>query len=327
MINTNIGFWSLPSPKEIGIGVLEGIAESFENSANKIMVDMMSLWMNPSGETMINESAIDQLQNNLEIATGFIAIMSIIIVAAKFTFMNIFMKEDDTHVIAFSGIIRLVIVFFVGTALIMVLVNASDNFSNYIMKQTIVDIHLGSIENASPQQHIANHPALSISISIIAIISSIIQIAILFFRSAMVVLLTGVLPVAASAAILNSGSMMWRKITAWLLAFILYKPVAAICYSAAWTLKTSAESPIISAVEGVVLMVVSLFALPGLLKLLVPAMSSLPIGSSGGGGAAAGGAVATGAAIAATGGTSALASTAGRTAMATGAASSSVSGN
>ena len=49
----------------------------------------------------------------------------------------------------------------------------------------------------------------------------------------MLILLLGVLPIAAAATNTEMGRGWFKQIIAWLLAFILYKPVAAIVYATA----------------------------------------------------------------------------------------------
>lgn len=50
----------------------------------------------------------------------------------------------------------------------------------------------------------------------------------------MIIILAGVLPLTAAGSTTEAGKATFYKTTAWLLAFVLYKPVAAIIYAAAF---------------------------------------------------------------------------------------------
>ena len=82
---------------------------------------------------------------------------------------------------------------------------------------------------------------------------------------------------------------------AWLVAFILYKPAAAIVYATAFRLAGSDVfggdgDELMSAVTGLVLMVLALAALPALMRFVTPMVGALSSGGGGGGGTMAAGA-------------------------------------
>jgi hypothetical protein len=111
----------------------------------------------------------------------------------------------------------------------------------------------------------------------------------------MIVLLAGVLPVAAAASNTASGKQWWSKSFAWLLAFTLYKPVAAIIYAVSFRMTARDQDPT-TVVSGVFLMVLAVLALPALLRFLVPATAAMASGNAGAvAGAVVGGTLATGA--------------------------------
>ncbi|WP_314699709.1 hypothetical protein [uncultured Rothia sp.] len=151
---------------------------------------------------------------------------------------------------------------------------------------------------------------------IIAMLVSLVQICLLIVRSALSVLLAGTLPLAYSATNTQWGKQWSQKHASWLIAFVLYKPVAATIYAAAFKvtgsaltgeLKGAAES-IVGLMSGLVLMVAALFALPAMMRLIVPAVGAASAGGAMFAGAAVGsaasGAVNMGSRMAAKGGSS-----------------------
>ncbi|MEU4196561.1 hypothetical protein AB0E69_31965 [Kribbella sp. NPDC026611] len=137
---------------------------------------------------------------------------------------------------------------------------------------------------------------LLITIGILCVIAGVIQIVLMVVRSAMLILLIGVLPIAAAATNTEMGKQWFKKIVAWLAAFILYKPVAAIVYATAIRLTTNngdlsfdandIGNQIMNMVTGVTMLVLALFALPALMRFIVP-MVAATAGAAGAGALAA----------------------------------------
>ena len=130
-----------------------------------------------------------------------------------------------------------------------------------------------------------------------------VQMMLMYARLGMIVMFAGLLPLAASATMTSAGRGWFIKITAWLAAAILYKPVAILIYAVAYQMMVGHSAGAIFG--GIALMVLAIFALPALMRLFVPATAS--VAGKGGGGVAMGGAVATGAIMLASGGTAAAA--------------------
>src|SRR5260370_573798 len=75
-----------------------------------------------------------------------------------------------------------------------------------------------------------------IVLGIAAIIISTIQATLMFFRQAALVVLAGVLPLAAAGTV-NPATRSWfRRVTGWTLALIFYKPAAAAVYATPFTM-------------------------------------------------------------------------------------------
>ncbi|WP_254517711.1 hypothetical protein, partial [Salmonella enterica] len=85
---------------------------------------------------------------------------------------------------------------------------------------------------------------------------------------------------------------------AWLAAFILYKPAAAIIYATAFYLTGTDVlkddgTGLLSILTGMILMVLALFAMPALMRFVTPMVGAMAAGGAGMGAAAlAGGAAA-----------------------------------
>ncbi|MDQ0241471.1 hypothetical protein [Arthrobacter bambusae] len=129
----------------------------------------------------------------------------------------------------------------------------------------------------------------------IAIGVSLIQLVLMVFRSGILILLAGGLPTAAAFTNTETGRQWFQRFISWMIAFTLYKPAAALCYAVAFKL-TAADvfadkDGGVKVIVGLALMVLSLFALPALMRMVTPMVAS--VSGGGGGGAALGGALGT----------------------------------
>jgi hypothetical protein len=137
-----------------------------------------------------------------------------------------------------------------------------------------------------------------ILLGLIAILASVMQIVLMIVRGGLLVILTGIFPTAAAFTNTEAGKGWFQKCTAWLIAFILYKPAAAIVYATAFQLSGSKifgnvgdgkdfGSALLATVTGLALMIIALFAMPALMRFVTPMVGAV----AGGGGAVAAGTV------------------------------------
>ena len=133
---------------------------------------------------------------------------------------------------------------------------------------------------------------IAIVLGIVAFLATVIQIMLMLVRGGMLVLLVGTLPLIAAFSNTEMGMQWFRKASAWLVAFALYKPAAAVVYAVAFDL--AGQQGALALLDGVMMLVLAILALPALLRFVVPATSALA--GAGGSGAmlagAAGGAIA-----------------------------------
>ena len=109
---------------------------------------------------------------------------------------------------------------------------------------------------------------IAIVLGIIAFLATVIQIMLMLVRGGMLVLLVGTLPLVAAFSNTEMGHQWFRKACAWLLAFALYKPAAAIVYAVAFDL--AGQPGALALLDGVMMLVLAILALPALLRFVVP---------------------------------------------------------
>ncbi|WP_157093479.1 hypothetical protein [Kocuria turfanensis] len=160
-----------------------------------------------------------------------------------------------------------------------------------------------------------------------ALLGAILNAALVIFSYGVAGALCGLLPIFAAASTTQKGQKSFDKAVGWLLAMILFKPGAAVIYGFGLALMNGIDgtggdevaNKIISLLTGTVVIFSACFAMPALVRVLVPAVSAGPRGMGAGGLAMLGGAVAIGALTAGVGTAAAGAAAAGAGAAGAGA--------
>ncbi|WP_285244205.1 hypothetical protein [Pseudarthrobacter sp. fls2-241-R2A-127] len=195
------------------------------------------------------------------------------------------------------SLLTLTLVSGLGLGVIAILVIAADTFAAAIIQRSTDGKGFAEAMNGlvmTGQSGIARF--ILIVLGLVGLIASLVQIVLMVVRSGMLVILAGILPTTAAFTNTEMGRQWFQKAVGWTIAFILYKPAAAIVYSVAFLLmgNTSGRDALVGSISGFTLMIVALFALPALMRFVTPMVGAV----ASGGGAAAGaavGAIATGA--------------------------------
>ncbi|MBB5916870.1 hypothetical protein BJY24_005782 [Nocardia transvalensis] len=124
-------------------------------------------------------------------------------------------------------------------------------------------------------------------VGLLGVISMLVQLVMLVVRQALLILVVAALPIAAAASGTGPGSQAYKRMLGWALAFVLWKPVGALCYAIAFTAagtnSAAGQQDPQLVLLGLLLLLMVAVVLPGLMRLIAPAVATL----GGGGGAAA----------------------------------------
>jgi hypothetical protein len=260
----------------------------------------------------LNESSsvVGWVQGQLEWYAGGLAILSILVAAGRMVWTQ---RAGELRTLARS-VLTLIAVAGAGLVVIRLATQAGDAFSIWILNNsTNCDVTNGE-SNCFGTNVFAMISLTATSpigliglflLGMLAVLMTYIQVALMIFRGAMLVVLAGIFPIAAAVTNTEIGQQWFKKTMAWTLAFILYKPAAAIVYAIAFRMTgtdlfKSDGTGLFQIVTGLALMLIALVALPALMRFLVPAVASVG-GGGGGAGLLLGAAAAGGAAEIATG--------------------------
>lgn len=283
---------------------VKDMATAIADAAGQTVKTLGTFWVNVGTPNLTSSlggsdasDPVAFLQNSLWFWTAALAVLSVLVGAAKMIIERRGTPMRDLG----RSLATLVVVSGAGVGAVALLTVSADKFSVWIIENSTDGKSFS--ENITLMLAITTESPLGsimvILLGLVAIIASVIQIVLMVIRGGLLVVLTGIFPTAAAFTNTEAGKGWFQKCTAWLIAFILYKPAAAIVYATAFRL-TSTDvfgsngggndfgSVLITAVTGLALMVVALFAMPALMRFVTPMVGAV----AGGGGALAAGAVA-----------------------------------
>lgn len=282
------------------------LGEAMMGAWDSIMKGFLTSWLDSGMMVSLDGASMQWLTDQLQVISIFLTTVGIM-VACVWTMVH---TRGEQAVKAAEALFKVFMVTTAGTTVMQVAIPAGDAFAKYILDEAGVTI--AGYEQFGPAAGAVSQigPGLAIVAGIFGVIATLLQWVIMIVRATVLPLLIAVWPVAAAAAMIRGAEGSFSTVTKWLIAFLIYKPVAAIIYAFAWKLK-SGDDGIGGVINGMLLLVLAVAALPALMKLLSPATAAM--GSAAGGpmalatGAAVVGAAVAGGAAVMTGGGSAAA--------------------
>lgn len=296
--------WGCDGTKEVvGSTVgnwIDDLLKSFAAGLGKIVQSITSLWLKVStpgvapttgkaGVSMNGATSVAQwLDTHTLWLSSALTGICLIIAGARMAYSLRGGGEEMRAIL--HGMVKLVLINGMFIPGVQIAITIGDSYTNWIIDQSLggnADEKLGlaamSIAGLSQQ---LGGPGIPLLLVLFASIFSLLQLIIMYFRAAVLVLLAGTVAIPASTAVTGMGSRWLSKWLSWTLAFILLKPAAATVYAAAYRLMGSGTNQDLgSGITGFVLLSATVIVLPALLRLMQPAGVALTSGGSLGGGA------------------------------------------
>jgi hypothetical protein len=301
----------------IAMDIFQPIVDLINEAIGATLIDLGTFWVGTPTEAVDDPNGpIAWLHGELSYLVFAIATVSVIIAGAK---MALTRRGEAARDIVRS-LLTLIVVMLLGLSIIGLLVKAGDEMSKCMIASSVTpglgskdptqlsfaDLHPPgwscTVTDETRKDFGANilaalgmtgpgGSALGIVgimfIGIWAIMASVIQIAMMIVRNGMLVVLIAVLPLAAAATNTETGRTWFKRCVSWLVAFLLYKPIAAVVYAAALRLMsesalaaTSAENTgqfataLKNGITAAVMMTLAILALPALMKFLTPLVAA-----------------------------------------------------
>ncbi len=257
-------------------GVLDAIAQAIGAGVRWVVVNTATWWVQIPSPDLASEPAVARIQQWLLPITAAVAVGGVIAAGARMALT----RRANPLIDVTGGLLTLAAATTLGVTIATVLLKAGDAWSAWILQASTGGQFTQRLELALDLGGSAASAVVMI-FGIIAIVLSLVQAALMLFRQAALVILAGVLPLAAAGSVAPMTRAWVRKVTAWMLALICYKPAAAAVYAAAFTMIGTGRSPR-TVLMGFVMLLLSVLTLPALMKFFT--WTTGAIGAPGGGG-------------------------------------------
>lgn len=275
------------------------MAKAIMEGMSQMVTTLSTFWVSMPTVNLASEDGatpspvVSMVNSELMVWTLTLAVLAVILGGSRMIWEQRGAPLKDL----LRSLVTLTLVSGLGLGVISILVVAADAFSAAIIERSTDGKGFAESMNlliVTGQTGVGVF--ILIVLGLIGLIASLVQIVLMVVRSGMLVILAGILPTTAAFTNTEMGKQWFQKAVGWTIAFILYKPAAAIVYSVAFLLMghNSGKDGLIGSITGFTLMVVALFALPALMRFVTPMVGAVASGGGAGAGAAVG-AMATGA--------------------------------
>ena len=274
----------------VASGALNGIASAIQSGISWMVAQTVTWWVTIPSPDLAGEPAVGRLQQWIMPLAVAVAVLGLIIAGGRMALT----RRANPLIDAGSGLAVIAATSAVGVLLPSLLLKAGDAWSSWVLQQSTGGQFAARLTDVLTLD--GTNPAVVVVLGIVAIIISAVQAVLMLFRQGALVVLAGVLPLAAAGMLTPATRGWFRRVTSWMLALIFYKPAAAAVYATAFTMIGTGRDAR-TVLMGFAMVFMSLLALPVLMRFFTWTTGHVA-DSSGGGGflqTALGGAVAIGA--------------------------------
>jgi len=276
---------------------LDEVRKSAADATTTILKTLGTFWLNIPSPKVSNlagpeltgaaapgnlqaSGAAGVLQGNLGYLTILAAVVGLIVCGARLGITG--RSEHGSE--AVKMLVRLIAVTAAGAGIVDILIKSGDVFSPWIISSaTGAPFDQTAPSLLTNEGLLAMTPLLTIIVAIFALFGAGAMVIFMILRGALLILLIAVWPLSASLTSTEQGLQWYKKINAYLIAFVLLKPVASIIYAAGYLLiKDGHEfqttdpgvSALMASLTGMAILAVAGLSLPALLRFVAPATAA-----------------------------------------------------
>lgn len=280
-ITDGIGSVVGSAANSVANSAIDKFAEAVSHAVGESVKGVATIWTQVPTVGLGSGETASKLQDNLWWYMGFAAVLSVLIAGGRMAWEA---RAEPLRELG-KSLITLVVVSGAGLAVLRLAVDAGDAFSVWMIGKSGGESFDKKMTAMLAAVTVAGGPVgaiIIIVVGLILVVASLAQIVLMIARSGILVLLAGILPLSASATNTEWGRQWFQKTIGWMIAFVLYKPAAAIVYAAAFELFGDSKD-LVGALTGMTMMILAIATLPALMKLCVPLVGGLAGGGGGGG--------------------------------------------
>jgi hypothetical protein len=255
--------------------VLGVVADLIVESIGDLVVQWSTWWVHAPSPEVSNPAGILQqwmLPFTILVATGGILWQALLMILTR---------RGEPLVNVLKGLAAVAAWGAVAVAGTNLLLEFSDSYSTWVLT-TGLDGNIDALaERMLAMIAISPSVGLTLISSPLVMLAVVFQLVLLMFRNGAVIILTGLLQLAAAGSFTNGTSTWLRKLLSWHLALVFYKPMAATIYAIAFMLIGDAGNQLQTWLTGVGMLGLTIIALPAMLRFLNWTLGGIQNGSGG----------------------------------------------
>lgn len=260
----------------VASGALNGIASAIQSGVAWIVANSIDWWIRVPSPNLAAEPAVGHLQQLMLPVTAAVAVLGLIIAGGKMAVTRKASPLVDTA----TGLVTIAATTAIGVVLPTLLLQAGDAWSDWVLNASTGGQFAARMTSVLTLK--GAQPGAVVVLGIIAIIISAMQAVLMLFRQGALVVLAGVLPLAAAGTLTAATRPWFKKVTGWMLALIFYKPAAAAVDATAFTMIGTGKD-VRTIFMGFAMVGLSLLALPVLMRFFTWTTGQVADAAGGGG--------------------------------------------
>jgi hypothetical protein len=251
-----------------------GLADSLRDGAKWVMETTMGWWINvPSID--LQATPVQQIQAQVRWLAVAVAVAGVIWQGFRMAVM----RKPHPLIDVGRGLITVVLWSAIGIVGVQTALAASDQYATWVLDSAAQGQVEQKLTGLAEMAEVQSSGAV-IVLSLLMIIAGIAQAVLMFFREGAIIVLSGLVVLAAAGSFTATTRPWLQKWISWMLALILYKPVAATVYAVAIQVVGNGRDTRTIFI-GLTMIVLSLIALPTLMKLFSFAVPAAVAGGAG----------------------------------------------
>jgi type IV secretion system protein TrbL len=286
---------------EAANSVFGGFVEGFYDGAVELAKLVGTWWMEVPPPSLAS-AALANLQQDL---SWFVWIFAVI--GFLFGLVRLLVTEDVRSGVVnlVKPIVNLVLATGVYMLAVPILLEAGDATSRWLLDRS-TDGNAAFDTLVPPQAALAGNNGVAFVVYLLMLLGAAVNFLFMVFRNLMLLILMAFIALLAAASGTEAGAQAWRKANGFLIALLLFKPVAAGIYALGFrmmvddadlTQTSDLAAGLVSALMGLLILVLAALALPMLIKFVSPAAAAGAGAFSGGAALAGAAGVAAGVAV------------------------------
>lgn len=243
------------------------MAQTFMAGYDGMLKDFITSWLGKGVMIDVTSSAaLEWFRMSISTVSLFLVTLGLMFAGIK----TMYEQQGRPAKEAFEALGKVVFVSAAGSVIVNVFTVGGDKFGEWILKSAGVDTGTFLVS----QGIVATNPGAAIIFGLFGILTVGCQWLLMFIRGAILPLLVAWWPVSAAGAMLEGGKKGFQTLTSWLLAFVIYSPIAASIYALAWRMKNG-DDGVAGVINGWALIVLAVLTLPALMRLMAPASAAV----------------------------------------------------